>query len=251
VRRPHPREAIERSREARARVQLVDEPQSVAAPDGSVTSKQVADVTLPRSELERIWNAEYLERLARTYWLFLTRISLGLLRVLYTPVSREVVLLRRPLRLLTFREPRYETEANRGTVTWPIDRGILVAPNGRGNGYLRISVERPDEPPAEPDGEVTVRVSSEVANFYPALAAGWLPRWAARIGSFLYRFTQLRIHVLVTNAFLRSLARLELAPSVVGALRAGAQEAAAEGDLDAFADASAAAAAEERRQASA
>ena len=251
MRRPHPREALERSREARARVQLVEEPQSAAAADGSVTSKQVADVTLPRSELDRIWNVEYLERLARTYWLFLTRISLGLLRVLYTPVSREVVIVRRPFRLLTFREPRYETEANRGTVTWPIDRGILVAPNGRGKGYLRFSVERPEEPPASQDAEVTVRVSSEVANFYPAIAAGWLPRWAARIGSFVYRVTQLNIHVIVTNAFLRSLARLDLAPSVVGALRARAEEAAAEGDLDALANASAAAAAEERRQASA
>jgi hypothetical protein len=231
VRRPDPRQALdrpraalERSREARARVQLVDEPQSVSGPGGSVTSRQVADVTLPRSELERIWSAEYLERLARTYWLFLTRVSLGLLRVLYTPFSREVVLLRRPLRLLTFRAPRYETEANRGAVTWPIDRGILVAPNGRGKGYLRISVERPHDAPAQPDAEVTLRVSSEVANFYPAIAAGWLPRWAARIGSFLYRVTQLRIHVIVTNAFLRSLARLDLAPSVVGALRARAQE---------------------------
>jgi hypothetical protein len=232
-------------------VQLVEEPQSAAAADGSVTSKQVADVTLPRSELDQMWNAEYLERLARTYWVFLTRISLGLLRVLYTPVSREVVIVRRPFRLLTFREPRYETEANRGTVTWPIDRGILVAPNGRGKGYLRFSVERPEEPPASQDAEVTVRVSSEVANFYPAIAAGWLPRWAARIGSFVYRVTQLNIHVIVTNAFLRSLARLDLAPSVVGALRARAEEAAAEGDLDALANASAAAAAEERRQASA
>jgi hypothetical protein len=251
VRRPHPREALERSREARARVQLVEEPQAASGPGGSVTSKQVADVTLPRSELERIWNVEYLERLARTYWLFLTKVSLGLLRVLYTPFSREVVLLRRPLRLLTFHAPRYETEASRGTVTWPIDRGILVAPNGRGNGYLRISVERPAEDPGDADGEVTLRVSSEVANFYPAIAAGWLPRWAARIGSFVYRETQLRIHVIVTNAFLRSLARLDLAPSVVGALRARAQEAAEEGDLDALADAGAAAAAEERRQASA
>jgi hypothetical protein len=258
VRRPHPSEALDRpraalkrSREARARVHLVDQPESVSAPDGSVTSRQVADVTLPRSELDRIWSPEYLERLARTYWLFLSRVSLGLLRVVYSPFSREVVLLRRPFRLLTFREPRYETDANRGTVTWPIDRGILVAPNGRGKGYLRISVERPDEPPASPDTEVTVRVSSEVANFYPAIAAGWLPRWAARIGSFVYRVTQLNIHVIVTNAFLRSLARLDLAPSVVGALRAQAEEAAEEGDLDTLANASAAAAAEERRQASA
>ncbi|MEA2353124.1 MAG: hypothetical protein QOJ14_1538, partial [Thermoleophilaceae bacterium] len=91
-----PRAAIERSRRARARVQLVQEPQSASAADGSVTSKQVADVTLPRSELERIWNPEYLERLARTYWLFLRKVSFGLLRVVYSPFSREVVLLRRP-----------------------------------------------------------------------------------------------------------------------------------------------------------
>jgi hypothetical protein len=225
----------------------VDEPESEAAADGSVTSRQVADVTLPRSELERIWNPEYLERLARTYWLFLTRVSLGLLRVLYSPFSREVVLVRRPFRLLTFRGPRYRAEANRGSVTWPIDRGILVAPNGRGKGYLRITVERPAG--AADGDEVTVRVSSEVANFYPALAGGWLPRWVARIGGWLYRVTQLRIHAIVTNAFLRSLARLELAPSVVGALRDRARDAAAEGDLDRMADATAAAAAEERSQA--
>jgi hypothetical protein len=249
VRRPHPREALETHRSARARVQLVDAPQSVSEPEGSVTSRQVADVTLPRSELDRIWNPEYLERLARTYWLFLTKVSLGLLRVLYSPFSREIVLLRRPFRLLTFRGPRYRAEANRGEVTWPIDRGILVAPNGRGKGYLRITVERTDDEPGR--DEVTVRVSSEVANFYPALAVGWLPRWMARIGGFIYRVTQLRIHVIVTNAFLRSLARLDLAPSVVGALRADAAEAAAEGDLDTMASATATAAAEERRQASA
>jgi hypothetical protein len=63
---------------------------------------------------------------------------------------------------------------------------------------------------------VTVRVSSEVANFYPTIG-GW--GGFTRIGRVIYRITQLRIHVIVTNAFLRSLARLDLAPSVVGALR--------------------------------
>ena len=215
---------------------------SSATPGGGVTTKQVADVTLPRTELDRIWNPEYLERLARTYWLFLTRVSLGLLRVVYSPFSREVVVLRRPFRLLTFRGPRYRAEPNRGSVTWPIDRGILVAPTGRGKGYLQITVERPEED--ESADEVTIRVSSEVANFYPALAAGGLPRWIARIGGWLYRITQLRIH-------LRSLARLDLAPSVVGALRARADRATAAGDIDAAADATALAAAEERSQASA
>src|SRR5947209_2924733 len=121
--RPHPRAELERRRVARARVSIVGKPQNTTAPDGSVTTKQVADVTLPRNELDSIWNIEYLERLARTYWRFLTRVSLGILRVLYGPDSREIVVLRRPFRLLTFHAPEYETEPTRGTVTWRIRRG--------------------------------------------------------------------------------------------------------------------------------
>ena len=216
MRERDPRRLLARRREARARVHIVDVPASETAPDGAVTSRQVADVTVPRAELDRIWNPEYLERLARMYWVFLTRISLGLLRVLYTPSSRAVVLIARPLKLLTFRAPQYEIEATRGVVTWPIDRGLLVARNGRGKGCLRISVERPAE---ETGPEIIVRVTSEVVDFHPLLAGNWLPEPLARIGRVLYGITQLRVHVIVTNAFLRSLARLELPPSVVGALR--------------------------------
>jgi hypothetical protein len=197
-------------------VRIVRVPESEAPPDGSVTSKQVAEVTLPRSELERIWSAEYLERLAGTYWRFLTRVSLGLLRVLYSEDAREIALVGRPLVLLRFYPPEYETGEDSGTVTWRIRQGLLVAPAGRGKGYLRITVSRPA---ADDGGElVTGTVSSEVANFYP-LIAGW--GWFARFGRHLYRVTQLRIHVVVTHAFLRSLARLDLAPSRVGALAGG------------------------------
>lgn len=199
-------------------MQIVRVTESEAAEVGSVTTKQVADVTVPRAELDRIWSPAYLERLARTYWRFLTRVSLGLLRVLYTESAREVVLLARPLVLLRFHPPEYEVGDNRGAVTWRIDRGLLVAPGGRGKGYLRISVERP----AQDDGgdAITGRVTSEVASFYPAIA-GW--GWFARIGRHLYRITQLRLHVIITHAFLRSLARLDLAESRIGALagRAG------------------------------
>jgi hypothetical protein len=178
-----------------------------------VTSKQEADVMLPRRELDRIWNPEYLERLARTYWRWLSKISLGLLRVVYTPESRRIVFLAPPLTLLRFRAPEYETEPDCGVVTWRIDRGLLVAPPGRGKGFLRIKVTR--RPDADGD-EVTARVSSEVANFYPALG-GW--GWFAKAGAKIYKYTQLKIHVIVTNGFLRSLARLELVPSKVGQLR--------------------------------
>ena len=219
MRKRDPRRVIGRRRQARARVTIVDVPESEAPPDGSVTTMQRAEVTLPRSELDRIWSPEYLERLAATYWRFLTRISLGLLRVLYSEDAREVVLVGRPLVLLRFFPPQYETEANCGTVTWRIREGVLVAPTGRTKGYLRISVRRPEE---DDGGQmITSTVTSEVANFYP-LIAGW--GWFSRIGRHVYRVTQLRIHIVVTHAFLRSLARLDLSPSKVGALRAAAAE---------------------------
>jgi hypothetical protein len=214
VRKRDPRGAIERRRRARARVELVEEPQSGHDPDGSVGSRQTADVTLPREELERIWSPEYLERLAGTYWRFLTRVSLGILRVRYLEDAREIVVFGRPLVLLRFRAPEYEIGDDGGAVTWRIDKGVLVAPQGRDKGYLRITVRRLEQNRA---GEDTVRVSSEVTNFYP-LIAGW--GWFSKVGRIIYRATQLRIHVIVTNAFLRSLARLDLAPSAVGALKA-------------------------------
>lgn len=196
-----------------ARVKLIDTPASEWKPGGPVTSKQEAEVTLPRQELDRIWNPEYLERLARTYWRWLSKISLGLLRVVYTPTTRRIVFLTPPFTLLRFEAPEYETNPDCGVVTWRIERGLLVAPPGRGKGFLRIKVTRPPDADAN---EVTARVSSEVANFYPALG-GW--GWFAKIGARIYRYTQLKIHVLVTNAFLRSLARLDLVPSKVGQLR--------------------------------
>lgn len=181
-----------------------------------MSSKQVAEVTLPRSELDRLWAPEYLERLAATYWRYLTRISLGTLRVLYSSDAREIAVLGRPFVLLRFHAPEYRAEPARGTVTWRIDRGLLVAPAGRGRGFLRISVERPVDPrPGSPSDEVTATVTSEVSSFYPMIA-GW--GWFSRVGRVLYRATQLRIHVIVTRAFLRSLANLDLAPSRVGSL---------------------------------
>jgi hypothetical protein len=207
VRRRDPRRLIERERRARARVNIIPVPNRGCAPDGSTSTKQVAEVTLPRSELDRIWTPEYMERLARTYWRFLTRVSLGVLRVLYTPTSREVVVLGRPFVLLRFRAPEYRFEGDSGTVTWPIDRGLLVARSGRGRGYLRLTVRRrPDT--GDGGAEATATVTSEVVSFYPTIAA--------RIGRWIYNQTQLRIHVVVTHAFLRSLANLELEESRVG-----------------------------------
>jgi hypothetical protein len=172
----------------------------------AVRSVQSAEVMLPADTVDAMWSPLYLERLARTYWRFLTRVSLGLIRVYYTDRERYVCLLVRPLKLLTFRAPEYEMDEQRGVVRWRIDRGILVARAGHhGDGYLEIDVERKsaDDPQC-----VNVAVEVEVANFYPAIAS--------RISRFVYTNTQSRAHVIVTHGFLRSLARLDLAESVVG-----------------------------------
>jgi len=177
---------------------------------GAVRSVQSAVVTLPHDALQRIWSAEYLERLARTYWRFLSRVTLGLIQVRYSEHERSIVLVFRPLKLLTFRAPEYEMGAEHGVVRWRIARGVLVAKRGRdGGGYLQIEVRRD---PGEHGEQAHLHVNVEVANFYPAISS--------RLGRRVYDATQSRIHVIVTNRFLRSLARLDLAESRVGRYRA-------------------------------
>jgi hypothetical protein len=188
--------------EARSLTSLDDE-------TGAVRSVQSATLTLPVEELDSIWTPPYLERLARTYWRFLSRATLRLIHVDYSERERSIVLLTQPLRLLTFHAPEYEMDRHHGLVRWRIARGLLVAKRGRDDGgYLQIEVRRD---PGEQDGQVKLQVSVEVANFYPSLASR-LPRR-------FYDITQSRIHVIVTNRFLRSLQRLDLAESRVGRYR--------------------------------
>lgn len=190
-----------------ARAVLVDPAGSLAVSrSGAVRSVQAAELTLPTPALDRIWTPMNLERLARTYWRFISRATLGVIRVSYTPTGREVVLLTRPFSLLSFHEPEYELSSRRGLVRWRIAKGLLVSPAGRGEGYLQIEVQRRED--SEQDDCAVARVEVEVANFYPAIARG--------VSQWVYRETQSRMHVLVTHGFLRSLARLDLAESVIG-----------------------------------
>ena len=187
-------------------VRDVDDTTEIDRATGAVRSVQSTEVVLPAERIDAMWAPQYLERLARTYWRFLTRATLGLIRVYYTEGERYVCLLFRPLKLLTFRAPEYEMDDRRGVVRWRIERGLLVARRGRGgDGYLEIDVERR---PAEQAGFVNIAIEVAVANFYPAVAS--------RLSRFVYTNTQSRIHVIVTHGFLRSLARLDLEESRVG-----------------------------------
>jgi hypothetical protein len=152
-----------------------------------------------------LWRPDQLERLARSYWRFLARVSLGLLRVVYAADSQAVVFIVPQLRLLTFHSAEYVTEQNFGQVTWRIKRGLLVARRGVDSGFLQIRIWHEGVDPAASSREL-VGAMVEVQNYYP-----WLRGSGpfARFGTRLYEWTQLRIHVLVTRGFLRSLARFE------------------------------------------
>ena len=178
---------------------------TLIAQDGAVRSVQSARLTLSRNDLDRLWSPANLENLARTYWRFLTRVTLGLVRVHYGEDDRSVVLLVSPLTLLRFDLPDYELDADHGRVSWRIRDGLLVARSGRGSGGLSLDVRRMPAPP-EPDAPVELTIEVSVANFYPAIGGFSTP---------VYEATQAFIHVLVTHAFLRSLATLELEESKI------------------------------------
>jgi hypothetical protein len=158
---------------------------------------------MPEDELLALWQPTNLERLARTYWKYLSRVTLGIIRVTYTERERAVVVIGRPLVLLRFHAPEYDTSGERGIVRWRIQDGLLVS--RRNEGYLEIDVRRM---PSDRQGYARIHVEVEVANFYPALST-LIARW-------FYVQTQSRIHVLVTHGFLRSLAKLQLEESAVG-----------------------------------
>src|SRR3984957_12723279 len=113
-------------------------------------------------------------RLARTYWRFLERSSLGLIRVSYSERDRAVVLLRRPFVLIRFDPPRYELGEDHGVVRWQIRSGALVSHRQDGErGFLQIDVRRLAD---AHDGYQTIHIEIAVLSFYPAIANTLGPR---------------------------------------------------------------------------
>ncbi len=113
---------------------------TVIAADGAVRSTQTARLQLPQADLERLWAPVNLENLGRTYWLFLSRCTLGLIRVRYTDHDRSVVLIGRPLTLLRFEAPEYLLEREHGRISWQIRDGLLVSRSGAKRGGLSLEV---------------------------------------------------------------------------------------------------------------
>jgi hypothetical protein len=193
-----------------AEIRIVDpEGAPTISADGAARSVQAAELTIPAPALIELWSPATLERLARTYWRFLERCSLGLIRVRYGESERAVVLICRPFVLIRFDAPTYELSEDRGVVRWQIRGGALVShrQNRRG-GFLQIDVAKLAAPG---EGLAAIHVEVAVLSFYPAIANV--------LGPGLYAATQSAIHVVITHGFLRSLARLDLAESRTGRFR--------------------------------
>src|SRR5579871_5778777 len=88
---------VSRRMQLPAEVRIVD-PEGAPTIDaeGAARSVQAAELTIPAGALIELWTPESLERLARTYWRFLERSTLGLIRVRYSSRGRAVVFLSRP-----------------------------------------------------------------------------------------------------------------------------------------------------------
>ena len=156
------------------------------ATSGPTGCSQSALVTVKDDLFEQLWTPSTLELLARAYWSFIRRRSFGLIRMGYGPNSRSVNLVSKRIPLLRFH------------------RGLLVAAEGQGHGYLKIEAHLDPERSTRP-GYQAMTVTSEVVNFYPWLRGSG---WFARLGTWLYSQTQLRIHLWVTRGYMRSLADL-------------------------------------------
>ena len=198
---------LNRRREQRVADSVIRDPKEHTVFDerGAVRSIQAADLTLPADQLEAIWTPMHLERLARTYWRFLSRCTLGLIRVRYTEGERYVTFLG-VVKLLTFAAPEYTITEDHGVVRWRIVKGWLVQRKAHhGDGYLQVEVRRL---PCTERGKARINVEVTVANFYPQVAR--------TLSRFVYTNTQSSIHVVVTHGFLRRLVTHRLDESVAG-----------------------------------
>lgn len=187
-------------------------PVRIADPDGPpridaaglAQSIQAAELTVSPDAVDAVMSLTGLDRLGRTYWRFLRRSSLGLIRVVQTPDRELVVLLGRPLVLLAFGSPEYLLEDDHGRVRWPILGGLLACTRPSDPapaGLLQIELRLPHRATG---GPTVVHIEVAVLDYRPAIAR--------RFGPAVYAATQVRVHTVLTHMFMRSLARLRLAP---------------------------------------
>ena len=162
-----------------------------------------------RGRVDEIWNPLHLERLARTYWRFLTRVrSASSASPTRRPSATSWSSSRGRSCLLSFQAPEYEMDDDRGIVRWRIEQGPARGPARARR--RRLPGDRRPPLRARSRGRRAARASRR------GRGRELLPGDRLRHRDVVLPNTQSRIHVIVTHGFLRSLARLDLAESRVG-----------------------------------
>ena len=194
-------------------VELLARGQEETPRTGPVRSVHEAELLVPTDAGPHLLTASLMEGVAAAYRGFLRHGSLGLLRARSEPGYETLLLLLPWPPLLRFRGPRYRGGSDWAEVEWGIDRGLLVAREGRGRGSLRIRIQQVPRD-GEEAGRARLLMRMEVAGYYPRCRGGG---WFAPVGTWLYAYTQARIHRLVMRGFMRSLAGFDLSPRGIGA----------------------------------
>ena len=179
---------------------------------GPTSSVHEAELVAPRDVVPELLTARFLEQVACGYGRFLNRVSLGLLRTRLEPGYESIVLVLPWPSLLRLHAPVYDEGPDWAEVRWDIDRGLLVAREGRGRGFLRIRVQKVARD-GETAGTARLVMRMEVAGYYPSCRGRGM---FAPAGTWLYAQTQARIHRLVMRGFVRSLAGVEPSPGGMG-----------------------------------
>ena len=200
-------------------VELLARGQEETQRTGPVSSVHEAELLVPADAEPLLLTTSFMERVAWAYRGFLGRVSFGLLRTRTEPGFEALVLLVPWPPLLRFHAPSYRADSDWAEVAWDIDRGLLVAREGRGRGSLRIRIQQIARD-GEEAGRARFLMRMEVDGYYPRCRGGG---WFTPVGTWLYAQTQARIHRLVMRGFMRSLARFE--PVTARDRRAGPRQA--------------------------
>ena len=177
--------------------------EAILEPGVGVRSIQQAEYCISAAVLDKRWCPEGLACLARQYWRPVTQRSGRLLRLLGTDQGPRLVLGVASLALIRFDRPRYFLGHDNGEVSWSINTGLLVsAAPVPDRGVLRVMVRRRQS--ARSPDVALLHLTVEVEGFQPRLRSRGR---FARVGTWVYRHTQLRLHAWQARAFMRSLAQ--------------------------------------------
>jgi hypothetical protein len=163
---------------------------SGATTNGAMLYRSIQGVTLPDTPgaLESWGQPESLARMMRSYFTVAENCAARMVRVHWTVRNRPTIFLAWPsVVMIGMDEATFESSADRRAIHAGVTGGLLVMPRAR--PHLVIALER------RPEG---VHASVDLLDYQPRWGDSAVVRW-------IYRHTQVPVHVVVGRLYLRQL----------------------------------------------